>query len=505
MSGAAVSIDGQSKHATCRARLQSSMLDRREFLKAAGLAALVPSACVTTANRDANGAWVNDIHSQLNRTWVSEIRTPRSIDELRAAMRGNGPVCVAGGRHAMGGQQFASRNTLIDMNGLNRVLGLDHNAGIIEVEAGIQWPELIASLKDSPWGIRQKQTGADRLSIGGAIAANVHGRGLTMKPFVDDVESLTLIDPSGDAIHCSRTENRELFALVLGGYGLFGVVASMRLRLSPRRKVQRVVEEQDIENVIRAFESRISDGFLYGDFQFSINDASPTFLRKGVFSCYKPVANDTPIAPTQGELKPEDWMKLLYVAHADKEQAYRSYVGYYLSTNGQVYWSDEHQLSFYPDNYHRALDLLLRAAPGTEMITEIYVPRARLADFMLAAAEELRRRKENVVYGTVRLIERDDTTYLAWARQSYACVIFNLHVEHSEQGQARTADAFRALIDLAIERDGSYYLTYHRWARRDQVERCYPQFASFLRQKRRLDPKRRLQTDWYRHYEAMFA
>src|SRR2546422_5696952 len=39
------------------------------------------------------------------------------------------------------------------------------------------------------WGIRQKQTGADRLSIGGALAANAHGRGLLFKPFVGDVES----------------------------------------------------------------------------------------------------------------------------------------------------------------------------------------------------------------------------------------------------------------------------------------------------------------------------
>ncbi len=479
------------------------MLDRREFLKAAGLVALAPTSCVTSTNT--GGAWVNDIHSQLNRTWVSAVRKPASIDELRAALRGKGPVCVAGGRHAMGGQQFASKATLLDMNGLTRVLGLDRETGIIDVEAGIQWPALVAALKDSPWAIRQKQTGADRLSIGGALAANAHGRGLTMKPFIGDVESFTLVDAGGQLVECSRTKNRELFSLVIGGYGMFGVVASVRLRLSPRRKVQRIVEEQDIESVMRAFDARIADGFLYGDFQFSIDSASEGFLRKGVFSCYKPVGDGTPMPPAQAELKPEDWMKLLYLAHADKEQVYRSYVGYYLSTSGQVYWSDEHQLSFYPDHYHQVIDPMLKLPPGTEMITELYVPRAKLADFMLAAAAELRRRKENVIYGTVRLIGRDDESTLAWARQPYACVIFNLHVEHSDAGQARAADSFRALIDLAAARDGSYFLTYHRWARRDQVERCYPRFAAFLAEKKRFDPERRFQSDWYRHYDAMFA
>lgn len=479
------------------------MLDRREFLKAAGLAALVPSACVTTS--DATGTWVNDVHSQLNRTWVSAVKKPGSLEELRAAVRGRGPLAVAGGRHAMGGQQFASNATLVDMNGLTRILGFDQTAGIIDVEAGIQWPALVTALKDSPWGIRQKQTGADRLSIGGALAANVHGRGLTMKPIVGDVESFTLVGGDGALVECSRTKNRDLFALVIGGYGLFGIVGSVRLRLAPRRKVRRIVEEQDVDTVMSAFERRIADGFLYGDFQFSVDDASDTFLRKGVFSCYKPVADDTPMPDTQAELKPDDWMKLLYLLHAGKAEAYQRYVGYYLTTSGQVYWSDEHQLSYYPDDYHRVLDPLLKSVPATEMITELYVPRAKLADFMSAAGDELRRRKQNVVYGTVRLIEGDEESYLAWAKQPYACVIFNLHVEHSEEGKARAADAFRALIDVAADRDGSYYLTYHRWARREQVERCYPQFASFLSEKRKRDPHRRLQSDWYRHCEAMFA
>ena len=52
-----------------------------------------------------------------------------------------------------------------------------------------------------------------------------------------------------------------------------------------------------------------------------------------------------------------------------------------------------------------------------------------------------------MIYGTVRLIERDDESFLAWAREPYACVIFNLHVEHTPEGSSTRRDAFRALID----------------------------------------------------------
>jgi FAD/FMN-containing dehydrogenase len=139
------------------------------------------------------------------------------------------------------------------------------------------------------------------------------------------------------------------------------------------------------------------------------------------------------------------------------------------------------------------------------MITEIYVPREKLADFMAEARKDFRKNKVNVVYGTVRLIEKDDETFLPWAKQSYACVIFNLHTLHDAQSLHQTASAFRRLIDMGRRRGGSYFLTYHRWATRNQVEACYPRFAEFLREKRNFDPHERFTSDWYRHYKKKFA
>jgi FAD/FMN-containing dehydrogenase len=76
-----------------------------------------------------------------------------------------------------------------------------------------------------------------------------------------------------------------------------------------------------------------------------------------------------------------------------------------------------------------------------------------------------------------------------------------VHTEHTEQGVQRSAAAFRWLIDLAIHYKGSYYLTYHKFASRLQVEACYPQFAEFLALKRKFDPDECFQSDWYRYYQ----
>jgi len=100
---------------------------------------------------------------------------------------------------------------------------------------------------------------------------------------------------------------------------------------------------------------------------------------------------------------------------------------------------------------------------------------------------------------------RDTDTFLAWAREPAVCIVCNLHVAHTEEGKQKAATDFRRIIDRAIEFGGRYYLTYHRWATCEQVETCYPQFVDFLRLKRKYDPQGRFQSDWYRHYQRMFA
>src|SRR6266481_1844163 len=316
------------------------MISRRQFM-AGSVALAVASNASSRQAPEPESILVNDIHSQLNSTRVLGISQPRSLEDVqsivRTARKDRKVISVAGGRHAMGGQQFGTDTLLIDSRDLNRVVGLDRQAGIIEVEAGIEWPKLIDSYlglqegDSRAWGIAQKQTGADRLTMAGTAAANAHGRGLTMKPFVSNVESLVLVDATGTAHNCSRTENPELFRSVHGGYGIFGIVTSVRLRLAPRKKIERVVEIGTVDGSMAAFEKRIADGFQYGDFQFSIEHDSEDFLHKGVFSCYRPVSMDTPIPAAEKHLTDENWRQLLYLAHTDQKQAFDRYVEYYLS------------------------------------------------------------------------------------------------------------------------------------------------------------------------------
>ena len=139
------------------------------------------------------------------------------------------------------------------------------------------------------------------------------------------------------------------------------------------------------------------------------------------------------------------------------------------------------------------------------MITELYVPRRHLTAFMDAVRRDFEANHVDFIYGTVRLIEKDSESTLPWARDRYACVIFNLHSQLNRAAIEKTAATFRRLLDSAIRYDGSYYLTYHRFARGDQVNRCYPQLRDILAAKARMDPSTRLDSDWYQAYKKLLA
>lgn len=500
-------------------------MKRRQFLKAglmsaAGAAALAVGgwgAWARPLENDADaaraetggGIAVNDVHGQINRTLVSVIHRPENGDEVAALLAPARGVAVCGGRHAMGGQQFAADRPLLDMRRMNKVLFIDRAAQTVTAQAGITWPEMVSRLnEDAPeLSIIQKQTGADDLTLGGALSSNVHGRGLSMQPIISNVESFHLRAADGEILNCSRDENAELFRLVIGGYGLFGVIEDVTLRLMPRRKLRREVAMLPLSGLISAVQEKIAAGYWYGDFQYKTDPAADDFMRTGVFSCYKPAEDDAPLTPAGQGLALEDWQTLYRLAHDDKKAAFEKYSAYYLASHGNVYWSDSCQMSTYMKNQNLRYDAEKgnTGAASSLVISEIYAPHDALEPMMEACRRAALRRGMNIVYGTVRFIEQDTESFLPWARKRYACVIFNLHVRHTVPGIAKAQEDFRTLYDIALDHGGSFFLTYHRWASKAQVLTAYPQIKEFLALKRDYDPQEKFVSEWYRHYRRMFT
>jgi FAD/FMN-containing dehydrogenase len=476
-----------------------------------GTVLALPASAYAREAAEETGVELNDVQSQLNATRVHRLVQPTSVDDIQAvlheARRQGRAISVAGGRHAMGGQQFGHDAIHLDTTRFNRVVGFDKAIGHIEVEGGIQWPELIEYLnreqadQREQWTIHEKQSGVDRVSLAGSLSSNIHGRALTLPPIIGDVESFVLVDGQGQVRNCSRRENAELFSLAIGGYGLFGIITHVTLRLVPRTKLERVVDIIPVRDLISRVDERIRDGYLYGDCQYSTDLQTDAATHGGVFSCYRPVDWETPISEKKKQLSPEDWQRMYVLARTDKKKAWEFYSNYYRTTSGQIYWSDLHQLAGAFDSYRKAVD----SRRGTEMITEVYVNRDNFVPLLAAARRDFLEHNVDVTYGTIRFINEDKESFLNWAREPSVCIICNLHVQHTEAGKRKATEDFRRIIDRVIEFGGRYYLTYHRWATRKQVEACYPQFVDFLRLKKKYDPREQFQSEWYRHYKMMFA
>lgn len=488
-------------------------MNRRDFLKS-----ILGAAAVFTARYDnyahveteSNGVVVNDAHTRLNITHVESIVYPDSLDTIHKtigkAHRDGKKISVAGARHAMGAQQFAKDGILIDTTTLSQVLKFNPEKATIEVEAGVRWPQLIGYYlkaqkgQKAQLGIAQKQT-ADWLTMGGSLGSNIHGRGLKMKPFIQDIESFQLIDSNGELHKCNRKENPELFGLAIGGYGLLGIVYSVELGLVPRQKVERVSKLLSVDNVMPAYEKLIADGFLYGEFLYNADPKSGDFLRKGILVSYRPIETDQHVPTYPEQSSAEEWINLRYLAHAKKDEFFQKVSDYYLSTSGKLYWSDTHQLGLYIYDYHKQLDKMLGSAQASDIPAEVYVPRDRLIDFINEMREDFRKNNVDLIFGNIGVIEEDNESFLAYAKKPYATISFHVHTVHTPDGLKCSREAHRRVIDMAIQRGGSYYLTNHRFATIKQLKACYPEFTKFLVLKKKYDPEELFQSDWYRYYK----
>ncbi|KAA0677441.1 FAD-binding oxidoreductase [Azospirillum brasilense] len=150
---------------------------------------------------------------------------PSSASPRPAIPRGSGLSYAAA--------SFGAGSTSITLDRFDRVLDFDGAQGIVEVEAGITLLALFRFLAGRGYHL-PVQPGHGRISVGGCIGADVHGKNHARDgTFISQVESLRLFHPRHGIVELSPSREPELFRATCGGYGLTGVIVSARLRAKP--------------------------------------------------------------------------------------------------------------------------------------------------------------------------------------------------------------------------------------------------------------------------------
>lgn len=146
----------------------------------------------------------------------------KAEDALQAIPRGAGFSFAAA--------SFGADVISIDLRSFDRVLDFDSLSGHIEVEAGISLGALFEFLTPRGYYL-PVQPGHHRITVGGCIAANVHGKNPARDgTFVTQVESLRLFHPRHGCLELSPAKEPTLFHATCGGVGLTGIIISARLR-----------------------------------------------------------------------------------------------------------------------------------------------------------------------------------------------------------------------------------------------------------------------------------
>lgn len=205
--------------------------------------------------------------ASFDRQFAQQVRVQRPdryrlLDALPADMpriaRGAGVSYVAA--------SFGNEAVSLDMRGFQRLLAFDIRTGLLCVEAGASIGDVQRFLLPRGWYL-PIAPGHPRATIGGCIAADVHGKNPARDgTFRALVEELQLHVPGHGLLSLDPHHDADLFAATCGGLGLTGTItrATLRLARPPRAIALRRVAVANLADGARVLREAANAHVLYG-------------------------------------------------------------------------------------------------------------------------------------------------------------------------------------------------------------------------------------------------
>lgn len=172
------------------------------------------------------------------------------------------PFITAGNFRSYG--DAALSKYVLPMKTNNRFIAFNEKTGLLTCESGVLLSEIIDIFFPRGWFLTVTP-GTKQITVGGAIAADVHGKNHHVKGcFSACVESFQLILPHYQIKNCSRTENKDLFHATCGGMGLTGIIHKVSFYLQSVQSKwveQTTVKTADLQETLDVFEETQSNPY----------------------------------------------------------------------------------------------------------------------------------------------------------------------------------------------------------------------------------------------------
>lgn len=395
----------------------------------------------------------------------------------------------------MGGHTIAPNGIVVDMTTF-RGMSLSADSGWLRVRAGTRWSEVIPFLDRHGRSLLVMQSN-NSFTVGGSLSANAHGWQHDRAPMASTVRRLRILTPDGAIVPASRAENRELFRLVIGGYGLFGIILDAELQTVPNELYGVRRYETSASGYEAAYQRHVrgnaSVGMAYG--RLSVSPTS--YLREATLTAF--VRDSSSAGPLPAATEPG----LLGVKRAVLRGSENSEYGKSLR------WTLEKWLGELPGSRRFTRNQLLNepaeffantSDSTTDVLHEYFVPAGQLLAFVERIRPVLQSSDADLLNITIRNVLPDSDSYLAYARRPVWGLVMLFTQRRTEAGERQMAEVTRRLIDEVLAIGGTYYLPYRLHATHEQFMRSYPMAAEFFALKRKYDPGEIFVNAFYQTY-----
>lgn len=182
------------------------------------------------------------------------VKLPRTISDVRAATSEPGTLITQGLGRSYGDASLALN--VCRMTELDCFIGFNPKTGLLRCQAGISLDRILRIVVPQGWFLAVTP-GTRYVTVGGAIAADVHGKNHHHEGcFSEFVSGIDILTGSGEVVHCSPDDHADLFHATCGGMGLTGIILGATLRLTPIKTsfiTQTTIKTPNIESTLAAF------------------------------------------------------------------------------------------------------------------------------------------------------------------------------------------------------------------------------------------------------------
>lgn len=177
------------------------------------------------------------------------------INRLRDTLKSLEHGIAYGNGRSYGDQALAP--TVIMTKRYNCFTGFDVKKGILSCQCGVTLDEILSVIVPKGWFL-PVTPGTKYITVGGAIASDVHGKNHHKEgTFCDHVISFDIMLPDGKIVTCSKKSHPELYHATCGGNGLTGIILNATFKLKPIETAyikQRSIKAANIDELVALIE-----------------------------------------------------------------------------------------------------------------------------------------------------------------------------------------------------------------------------------------------------------